>query len=82
MQGQHQALRSVQSHLGAGECLFAFHDDIHTVSQRVGDIHNLLRDELWQHSRIQICSGTQMWNRGVVADPEASSVQFPARALR
>ena len=47
--GQHQALRSVQSHLGAGESLFAFHDDINTVSQpeRVGNIHNLLRDLLW-----------------------------------
>ena len=65
--GQHQALRSVQSHLGAGESLFAFHDDIYTVSQpeRVGDIHNLLRDELWHHSRIQIHAGkTQIWNRG------------------
>ena len=30
--GQHQALRSVQSHLGAGESLFAIHDDIYTVS--------------------------------------------------
>ena len=45
--GQHQALRVVQSHLGAGESLFAFHDDIHTESQveRVGDIHSLLQDE-------------------------------------
>ena len=33
--------------------------------KRVGDIHNLLRGELWRHSRIQIHSGkTQMWNRG------------------
>ena len=30
--GQHQALLSVQSHFGAGEYLFAFHDDIYTVT--------------------------------------------------
>ena len=34
--GQHQALRSVQSDLDAGESLFAFHDDICTVSQPEG----------------------------------------------
>ena len=65
--GQHQALRSVQSDLDARECLFAFHDDICTVSQPEGvaDIHTLLRDELWQHSRIRIHRGkTKMWNRG------------------
>ena len=82
--GQHQALHSVQSHLGAGEFLFAFHDDIHTVSQpeQVGDIHNLLRDELWHHSRIQIHAGkTQIWNRGGFEPPGHGTLLEVARIL-
>ena len=80
--GQHQALRSVQSHLSAGQSLFAFHDDIYTVSQaeRVGVIHNLLRDELWHHSRIQIHAGkTQIWNRGGFEPPGHAALLEVAR---
>ena len=80
--GQHEALRSVQSHFGAGESLFAFHDDIYAVSQpeRVGDIHNLLRDQLWRHSRIQIHAGkTQIWNRGGFEPPGHAALLKVAR---
>ena len=78
--GQHQALRSVQSHFGAAESLFAFHDYIYTVSQpeRVGDIHNLLRDELWHHSRIH-ADKTQIWNRGGFEPPGHAALLDVAR---
>ena len=65
--GQHQALCSVQSQLLQDERLFAFHDDIHVVSQpeRTVEIHDILREGLWDYSRIQIHAGkTQIWNRG------------------
>ena len=65
--GQHQALRSVQSQLLQDERLLAFHDDIYVVSQpeRTVEIHDNLREDLWDYSRIQIHAGkTQIWNRG------------------
>ena len=65
--GQHQALRSVQSQLLHDERLLAFHDDIYVVSQpeRTVEIHDILREDLWDYSRIQIHAGkTQIWNRG------------------
>ena len=57
--GQHQALRSVQSQLLQDERLLAFHDDIYVVSQpeRTVEIHDILREDLWDHSRIQIHAG-------------------------
>ena len=64
--GQHQALRSVQSQLLHDERLLAFHD-IYVVSQpeRTVEIHDILREDLWDYSRIQIHAGkTQIWNRG------------------
>ena len=59
------------------------HDHIYIVSQleRVGDIHAHLRDELWQHSRIQIPSGkTPMWNRGGFDPPGHAALLEAARA--
>ena len=65
--GQHQALLAVQSQLLPNERLMAFHDDVYAVSEpeRTCKLHNILRQELWDHSRIQINAGkTQIWNRG------------------
>ena len=65
--GQHQALRSVQSQLLQDERLLAFHDDIYVVSQpeRTVEIRDILREDLWDYSRIQIHAGkTRIWNRG------------------
>ena len=54
--GQHQELRSVQSPRRRSVSF--------RVSQfeRVGDIHNLLRDELWHHSRIHIRGWQASWS--------------------
>ena len=65
--GQHQALRSVQSQLPQDECLLAFHDNIYVVSQpeQTVEIHDILTEDLWDYSCIQIHAGkTQIWNRG------------------
>ena len=68
--GQHQALRSVQSQLRPSEGLLAFLDDICVVTslERTCEVHTILREALWDNSRIQIHVGkTQIWNRaGVV----------------
>ena len=49
-------------------------------TERVGDIHNLLRDELWHHSRIQIHAGkTQIWNRGGFEPPNHAALLEVAR---
>ena len=68
--GQHRALEAVQSHLGPTERLFAFLDDIYVVCgpDRVWQIHEDLRTQLWTHAKIQMHKGkTQVWNRGGVA---------------
>ena len=65
--GQHQALLAVQSQLLPNERLMAFHDDVYAASEpeRTCKLHNMLSQELWDHSRIQINAGkTQIWNRG------------------
>ena len=69
----HRALGSLpvpQSHLGPTERLFAFLDDIYVVCSpdRVSQIHEDLRTQLWTHAKIQMHKGkTQAWNRGGVA---------------
>ena len=71
--GQHQALEAVQRQLRSDERLFAFLDDIHTVTSpdRVGPVYKILQRELWNHSRIRIhCGKTQVWNSAGVR-PEA-----------
>ena len=65
--GQHQALRSAQSHLLADERLLASHDNIYVVSrgERTCELCGSLARELWAHSRTRINEGkTQIWNRG------------------
>ena len=65
--GQHQALLAVQSQLLPNERLMAFHGDVYAVSEpeRTCKLHNILRQELWDYSRIQInAEKTQIWNRG------------------
>ena len=56
--GQHRALEAVQSH------------DIYLVCSpdRVWQIHEDLRTQLWTHAKVQMHKGkTQVWNRGGVA---------------
>ena len=63
--GQHAALERVQRSLCEGEVLFAFLDDVYTVSMPhcVCDIHRLLEESLWAESGIQVYEGkTQFWN--------------------
>ena len=63
--GQHAPLERVQRSLCEGEVLFAFLDDVYTVSMPhcVCDIHRLLEESLWAESGIQVHEGkTQFWN--------------------
>ena len=63
--GQHAALERVQRSSREGEVLFAFLDDVYTVSMpdRVCDIHRLLEESLWAESGIRVNEGkTQLWN--------------------
>ena len=65
--GQHAALVAVAERLEVGERLFAFLDDLYVISspERSVEVHNLLREELWRHSKISLHQGkTCIWNRG------------------
>ena len=64
--GQHLALVAVHRQLGPNERSHAFLDDVYArcSPDRVIPIFNLLRRELWYHSRIQIHLGR--WNQGGV----------------
>ena len=67
--GQHSALVAVERQLRPDERLMAFMDDLYVscIPDRVVPIFDVLRRELWVHSRIQIHLGkTQIWNRGGV----------------
>ena len=57
--GQHAALERVQRLLREGEVLFAFLDDVYTVSMPdcVWDIHRLLEESLWAESGIRVHEG-------------------------
>ena len=82
--GQHRALEAVRERLRPHEQLLAFLDDIYVVCrpERVVDIHNILRGQLWHHARIQVHQGkTQVWNRGSVEPTHMEALQHAARAL-
>ena len=68
--GQHEALTQVQNRLRPREVLFAFLDDIYVVCrpERVGVVHTLLENALWEHARIQVHAGkTKIYNQAGVA---------------
>ena len=80
--GQHRALLAVQSQLLPNERLMAFLDDVYVVSEpeRIGELHNTLRRDLWIHSRIQIHAGkTKIWNRGGHVPPDHDVLFAAAR---
>ena len=65
--GQHGALAATQARMRVGEHVFAYQDDIYTVSRptRVDRLHVADEEELWAHARIHLNLGkTQVWNRG------------------
>ena len=78
--GQHGALVAMQARLGVGECVFAFKDDIHTVTHpaRVDVAHVVVEEELWSHARVHH-GKTQVWNRGGI---EPSGVEAMTRAAQ
>ena len=66
--GQHPALAG-RFNLREGERLFAYLDDLYILCQpeRVGDVHGLLQQHLWNHTRISLRAGkTKVWNRNGV----------------
>ena len=66
------ALVAVERQLRPDERLMVFLDDLYVSCNpdRVAPISDVLRRELWTHSRIQIHLGkTQIWNRGGVESP-------------
>ena len=72
---------SVARQLNADEEVFAFLDDIYVICSpaRVGDIHFLLQQELWRHSRISLHLGkTQVWNRVGFEPPACAELQQAA----
>ena len=82
--GQHQALRSVQFQLRPSEGLLAFHDDIYVVTspERTCEVHAILREALWDNSRIQILVGkTQIWNRAGVVPRDFDKLLRVARLV-
>ena len=82
--GQHQTLRSVQSRLHPHERLLAFLDDVYAIAQpeRIVEVHRILGEELWQHSRIRIKAGkTQIWNRGGHVPSGYETLLNQARAI-
>ena len=67
--GQHSSLEAVGAQLRRGEHLFAFLDDIYTVTrpERVGAVHACLAHELRTRASIHIHGGkTKVWNQGGV----------------
>ena len=74
--GQHCALEATARTLNDGECMFAFLDDIHFITEpnRVGAVHTTLQEALWAHARIAIHLGkTKVWNSSGVR-PEICTV--------
>ena len=69
------ALAAVATKLREGEKLFAYIDDLYIICQpdRVGDVHVLLQQHLWDHTRVSLHLGkTKVWNKsGEVATPGA-----------
>ena len=78
----HGALLAKQARLGVGEYVFAYLDDIHTVTRpaRVDVAHVVVEEESWSNARIYLHSGkTQVWNRGGM---EPSGVKAMTRAAQ
>ena len=70
--GQHSPLEAVRARLINGERLFAFLDDVYVMNtpNGVGTVHNILQEELNQHSRIHINIGkTQVGNAVGIRPP-------------
>ena len=64
--GQHRALVAVSDQLLPTERLLVFLFDLYVLCSphRVADVHILLQQALWEHSRISVHHGkTQIWNR-------------------
>ena len=80
--GQHGALLAMQARLGAGEYVFAYLHDIHTVTgpARVDVAHVVVEEELWSHARIHLHrEKTQVWSKG---GTELSGVEAMTRAAQ
>ena len=80
--GQHGALLAMQARLGAGEYVFAYLLDIHTVTgpARVDVAHVVVEEELWSHARIHLHHRkTQVWSKG---STELSGVEAMTRAAQ
>ena len=63
--GQHGALEATARTLNDGEFMFAFLDDIYSITEpnRVGAVYATLQEALWAHARIAIHLGkTKVWN--------------------
>ena len=82
--GQHTALAAVAERLEVGERLFASVDDLYVVSslELSVDVHDLVREELWRHSKISLHQGkTCIWNRGALSQRVARSWRKPQGSL-
>ena len=42
-------------------------------------VHNILREELWQHAKISVHGKTRIWNRGGVGSRGSSKGRGPER---
>ena len=79
--GLREALVSVARQLNAVEELFAFLDNTNVICslECVGDIHFLLQQELWRHSRMSLHLGkTQVWNRAGFEPRACAELQHAA----
>ena len=79
---QHSALVAVFERLQESEFLFPFLDDLHIKShpnRTVGCLH-IMRQELWNHSKISLNHGkTRIWNKGGFFPPGCEALQEAAR---
>ena len=81
--GQHAALHAAHSRMRSGETLFAFLDDVYFVVQpdRVGEVYQVVEQELYRHSRIRIHTGkTQVWNSAGDRPEACDTLERIARA--
>ena len=81
--GLHPALEAVQAELRPNESLFAYLDDLYVLCtpERARIIFDLVRERLWEHSRIHVHLGkTKTYNAGAVEPPrmrELGSLRDP-----
>ena len=72
---------SSRRNLREGERLFTYLDDLYIICQpdRVGEVHGLSQQHLWNHTRISLDSGkTKVWNRSGVEPAGCSVLQHQA----